>query len=307
MDGHETVNVAKDNLPLRDALIQKLDITALSRVNIEKYANLIASEDLKSLLNKENNENFKEYTWGRQILDLVEDYPGDNISAQDFVNILRRIPGRLYSIASSLNAHHGEVHLLVGAVRYHSFDRDREGVCSTFLCGRMQADEKLAIYVQPNKHFHLPSDPEIPIIMVGPGTGLAPFRSFLEERQTSGAKGKNWLFFGDQHQATDFLYADELNKMHQDGFLTNLSLAFSRDQDQKIYVQNRIQESSAEIWAWLEQGAYFYICGDAERMANDVHNALLETVAKEGGLSPELAEKYVNGLMDSRRYQRDVY
>ena len=307
MDGHETVTVAKDNLPLRDALIQKLDITALSRVNIEKYANLIASEDLKSLLNKENNENFKEYTWGRQILDLVEDYPGDNISAQDFVNILRRIPGRLYSIASSLNAHPGEVHLLVGAVRYHSFDRDREGVCSTFLSGRMAADEKLAIYVQPNKHFHLPSDPEIPIIMVGPGTGLAPFRAFLEERQTSGAKGKNWLFFGDQHQQTDFLYHDELNKMHQDGFLTNLSLAFSRDQAQKIYVQNRIQESSGEIWEWLEQGAYFYICGDAERMANDVHKALIETVAKQGEMGQDAAQDYVNALLDSRRYQRDVY
>ena len=307
MDGKETVTVAKESLLFRDALIQKLDITALSRVNIEKYADLIANEDLKSLLSNDNKDNFKEYTWGRHILDLVEDYPGDDISAQDFVNILRRIPGRLYSIASSLNAHPGEVHLLVGAVRYHSFDRDREGVCSTFLCGRIAADEKLAIYVQPNKHFHLPSDPEIPIIMVGPGTGLAPFRAFLEERQASGAKGKNWLFFGDQHQKTDFLYHDELNKMHQDGFLTNLSLAFSRDQEQKIYVQNRIQENSGEIWEWLEQGAYFYICGDAERMANDVHKALIETVSIQGKMSQDAAEDYVNALLDNRRYQRDVY
>lgn len=307
MDGEQSVTVAKQNLSLRDALIQKLDITALSRVLMEKYAALIGSDALGVLLSEENNEQFKEYIWGRQILDLVEDYPAEGVTPQQFVDTLRKMPARLYSIASSLTAHPGEVHLLVGAVRYHSFDRDREGVCSTFLAGRVATGERIAVYVQPNKHFHLPADPETPIIMVGPGTGLAPFRAFLEERKAADAAGKNWLFFGDQHEASDFLYSEELTRMHEDGFLTNLSLAFSRDQEQKIYVQHRILERSAEIWEWLQQGAYFYICGDAERMANDVHNALIETAVKEGGLDSEAAERYVNDLLESRRYQRDVY
>jgi sulfite reductase (NADPH) flavoprotein alpha-component len=307
MEGTEPVTVAKETLPLRDAFIEKLDITALSRVNMEKYADLIGSDEIKTLLAPEHKEDFNQYTWGRLILDLVEDYPATEISAQDFVNVLRRIPGRLYSIASSLKAHPGQVHLLVGAVRYHSFDRDREGVCSTFLAERIPENQQLAIYVQPNKHFCLPKDNDVPIIMVGPGTGLAPFRAFLEERQATGAKGKNWLFFGDQHQASDFLYHEELEQLHQDGFLTNLSLAFSRDQDHKIYVQTRILENAKEIYSWLEAGAYFYICGDAERMAVDVHNALIETVAKEGAKSHEEAEAYINALLDSRRYLRDVY
>ena len=307
MDGSESVTVSKETTPLRDAFIHKLDITALSRVNMEKYANLIDSDDLKTLLGDDHKEEFNEYTWGREIIDLAQDFPAEGVSAQDFVNILRRIPGRLYSIASSIKAYSGQVHLLVGEVRYHSFDRDREGVCSTFLSGRMKEDEKLAIYVQSNKNFRLPEDPDTPVIMIGPGTGLAPFCSFLQERQATGAKGKNWLFFGDQHRATDFLYADKLEKFQEDGILTNLSLAFSRDQEQKIYVQTRILEQSKEIYEWLEEGANFYICGDASRMATDVHNALIETIVKEGGKSQEEAEKYVDAMLESKRYQRDVY
>lgn len=307
MTGEESVMVAKETMTLREAFVEKLDITALSRVNMEKYADLIGSDEIKTLLDGNHKEEFKEYSWGREILDLVKDYPAESLTAEDFVNVLRRIPGRLYSIASSLTAHPEQVHLLVGAVRYHSFDRDREGVCSTYLSGRIEQDQKLAIYVQPNKHFHLPDDGNTPIIMIGPGTGLAPFRAFLEERQASNAKGKNWLFFGDQHQKTDFLYAEEMQKMQDEGLLTNLSLAFSRDQEQKIYVQTRLLEHAKELYEWLEQGAYFYICGDAERMANDVHKALIETVAKEGGKSQQDAEEYVNEMLDSRRYQRDVY
>jgi len=307
MNAEDSVTVAKQTLTLRDAFIEKLDITALSRVNMEKYADLIGSDDLKTLLDNEHKEEFKEYTWGREILDLVQDYPADTLTAQDFVNILRRIPGRLYSIASSIAAHPGQVHLLVAAVRYHSFNRDREGVCSTFLSGRLEPDQKLGIYVQPNKHFHLPEDDNIPVIMIGPGTGLAPFRAFLEQRQAANATGKNWLFFGDQHEKTDFLYAEEMQTMQDQGLLTNLSLAFSRDQEQKIYVQTRILEHSKELYQWLEEGAYFYICGDAERMANDVHNALIETVAQQGGKTQQEAEQYVNDMLDARRYQRDVY
>ena len=307
MEGTESVTVGKDSLSLRDAFMHKLDITALSRVNMEKYAELIDSDALRQLLDKSNSEQFKDYTWGREIYDLVKDYPASNISAQQFVDVLRKIPARLYSIASSLTAHTGQVHLLVGAVRYSAFDRDREGVCSTFLAGRIEDDQKIAIYVHANKNFGLPSDPNTPVIMIGPGTGLAPFRAFLEERKASGAGGDNWLFFGDQHQASDFLYAEELTQMHEDGLLTRLDLAFSRDQKEKIYVQTRIMENSAAIYEWLERGAYFYICGDAERMAHDVHKALIETVAQQGGKSQDEAEAYIDGLLESRRYQRDVY
>lgn len=307
MTGDERVTVGKLELALRDALIQYMDITALSRVNMQKFAEIFDSEALRTLLDDTHKKEFKDYVWGRQILDLVEDFKTTDIPAQAFIDGLRKIPARLYSIASSLIAHPQQVHLLVGAVRYHSFDRDREGVCSTFLSGRVHDEEKLAVYVQPNKHFHLPDNPDTPVIMVGPGTGLAPFRAFLEERIANNAKGKNWLFFGDQHQNTDFLYAEEMEKMLSDGVLTHLSLAFSRDQEEKIYVQNRIMEQSEELYQWLEDGAYFYICGDAERMANDVHNALIATVAKHGNKSHEEAEIYVNELLDARRYQRDVY
>ncbi|NOQ36497.1 MAG: assimilatory sulfite reductase (NADPH) flavoprotein subunit [Methylococcaceae bacterium] len=307
MDWAQMVTIGKETLKLRDAFIEKMDVTALSRINMEKYADLIGSDKLKTLLDDAHKQEFSDYIWGRQILDLVEDYPAVGISAQDFIGVLRKIPARLYSIASSIKAYPNQVHLLIGAVRYNSFDRDREGVCSTYLSGRMTAEQKLAVYVQPNKNFRLPENPEVPVIMVGPGTGLAPFCSFLQERQAIDAKGKNWLFFGDQHEACDFLYADKLTKQHEDGLLTKLSLAFSRDQEQKIYVQTRILEASKEIYEWLEAGAYFYICGDASRMATDVHNALIESVAKEGGKSQQEAEDYINALVDAKRYQRDVY
>ena len=306
-DGTEEVKVGKETLPLREALSGRLDCTALSRVIIEKYADLVDCGPLRDLIAEGNDAGFNDYTWGRHIVDMVEDYLLDGTTPQDFVNILRRIPARLYSIASSLKAHEKQVHLIVAAVRYHSHNRDREGVCSTFLCSRTSVDDKLSIYVQPNKHFRLPADPDAPVIMVGPGTGVAPFRAFVEEREATGAKGKNWLFFGDQHRATDYLYGEEWDDKHQKGILTNLDLAFSRDQAHKIYVQNRILEKAKEVYAWLEEGGYFYVCGDASRMANDVHKALIEVVAQEGGMSREKAEEYVNDLSESRRYLRDVY
>ncbi|HWO99973.1 MAG TPA: assimilatory sulfite reductase (NADPH) flavoprotein subunit [Methylococcus sp.] len=307
MDGAASVTVGKETLPLREALFSRLDITALSRIVVEKYAALIDSGPLRDLLTEANAERFDGYAWGRQILDLVAEYPADGLSPQDFVNILRRIPARLYSIASSLKAHENQVHLIVGAVRYHSHGRDREGVCSTFLAGRVGVGETLPIYVQPNKHFRLPSDPSTPIIMVGPGTGIAPFRAFVEEREATGAAGKNWLFFGDQHRATDYLYGEEWEDKLRRGVLTRLDLAFSRDQAQKIYVQHRILENSREVYAWLEEGAHFYVCGDASRMAHDVHQALIQVVAQEGGVSQEKAEEYVDAMANSMRYLRDVY
>lgn len=307
MEGTQEVIISKERITLSDAFISKMDITALSRVNMEKYAELIGSDPLKTLLDESHKQQFNDYIWGRDILDLVKDYPATDINPQDFIKVLRKIPGRLYSIASCLKAHPNQVHLLVGAVRYHSFDRDREGVCSTYLSGRMSEQQKLAIYVQTNKNFRLPENTDLPIIMIGPGTGLAPFISFLQARQAIGAKGKNWLFFGDQHLSCDFLYAEKLTQLHEEGFLTQLSLAFSRDQKEKIYVQTRILENAAKLYQWLEQGAYFYVCGDASRMANDVHNALLEIIAKEGNKSPQEAESYINKLIETKRYQRDVY
>ncbi|MGH8548496.1 MAG: assimilatory sulfite reductase (NADPH) flavoprotein subunit [Methylococcales bacterium] len=305
--GSESVTVGKESLDLRDALISRLDVTGLSRVLVEKYAELVRSDDLKTLLDDEHKEDFKEYCWGRQIIDLVEDAPAAGIAPQDFVNVLRKMPGRLYSIASSLSKHKNQAHLLVGAVHYHAQGRDREGVCSTFLAGRVEDNEKLLVYVQPNKVFRLPDDQDIPVIMIGPGTGVAPFRAFLQEREAKGSKGKNWLFFGDQHKATDFVYEDEWAAMLESGVLTHLHAAFSRDQAEKIYVQNHLMENAKEIYDWLEEGSHFYVCGDAARMAGDVHKALINIVANQGGKSPEQAEEYIRALEKAKRYQRDVY
>jgi sulfite reductase (NADPH) flavoprotein alpha-component len=306
-DGSEPVTIGKETVELREAFLSKLDITGLSRVLVEKYADLVGSNDLKTLLDDDHKDDFKEYTWGRQIIDLVEDAPPAGTEPQEFVDVLRRMPGRLYSIASSLSKHKNQAHLLVGAVRYRSHDRDREGVCSTFLAGRAGENEKLLIYVQQNKVFRLPDDSDIPVIMVGPGTGVAPFRAFLQEREAKGAKGKNWLFFGDQHKATDYVYEHEWEEMMQSGVLTRLNAAFSRDQAAKVYVQNHMLENAREIYGWLEEGAHFYVCGDAERMAVDVHKALINIVASEGGRNQEQAEEYVRALEKARRYQRDVY
>ena len=304
--GDEQVTVGKETLPLRQAFLDKLDVTALSRPVMEKYAELAGSGELKTLLESGDAKAFGDYTWGRQILDMVSEYPVEGITPQQFVDLLRKIPARLYSIASSLKAFPEQVHLLVGVVRYHSFDRDREGVCSNFLA-RAEVGQKLPVYIQPNKNFRLPESGDTPIIMVGPGTGLAPFRAFLQERKATGANGKNWLFFGDQHQATDYLYGEELDKMREEGFLTRLDLAFSRDQERKIYVQHRMLENARELYGWLEEGACFYVCGDAERMAKDVHQALIDIVSQEGGRSKEQAEEYIDNLASARRYLRDVY
>lgn len=304
--GEEQVTVGKETLPLRQAFLDKLDVTALSRPVMEKYAELAACGELKSLLESGDAKAFGDYTWGRQILDLVREYPAAGMTPQQFVDLLRKIPARLYSIASSLKAFPEQVHLLVGVVRYHSFERDREGVCSNYLA-RAAVGQKLPVYIQPNKNFRLPENGDTPIIMVGPGTGLAPFRAFLQERKATGASGRNWLFFGDQHQATDYLYGEELDKMREEGVLTRLDLAFSRDQERKIYVQHRMLENARELYGWLEEGACFYVCGDAERMAKDVHQALIDIVAQESGKSKDQAEEYIDNLASARRYLRDVY
>jgi sulfite reductase (NADPH) flavoprotein alpha-component len=241
------------------------------------------------------------------IIDVVLARPETRLAPVDFVRLLRPLQPRLYSISSSLRAHPGQVHLTVGAVRYEAHGRARHGVCSTFLGDRCTPGTAVPVYVHSNKAFKLPADPAAPIIMVGPGTGIAPFRAFLQERRATGAKGKNWLFFGDQRERTDFLYRDELLSWQRDGHLARLDLAWSRDQAEKIYVQQRMIEQAAELYAWLEAGAYFYVCGDASRMAKDVDAALHKVVELAGGKSAAQAADYIQSLQAAKRYARDVY
>ena len=244
------------------------------------------------------------YVWGREVIDPLLAHPAAKFTPDEFVKCLRKLQPRLYSIASSQKAHPSEVHLTVAAVRYESHGRKREGVCSTFLADRA---ETVPVFVHTAKHFRVPEDLSTHVIMVGPGTGIAPFMAFLQERKVSGATGKNWLFFGDQKASTDFLYREELESWQNEGILHKLSTAFSRDQSEKIYVQHRMLEAAEELFGWLEQGAYFYICGDASRMAKDVDTALHQVVEKAGGKSPEDAAAYVEELKKSKRYRKDVY
>lgn len=233
--------------------------------------------------------------------------PRPDVSPAEWVGRLKRLHPRLYSISSSPKAHPGQVHLTVGAVRYTVDGIAHQGVCSTFLADRLAVGESAGVFVQVSRHFRPPSDPARPMIMVGPGTGIAPFRAFLEERQATGATGKNWLFFGDQKRATDFLYEEQLQGYVQSGLLTRLDTAFSRDQAEKVYVQHRMIEAARELWAWLEEGAHFYVCGDASRMARDVDAALHQIIREQGGKSEEDAAAYVKQLKAEHRYQRDVY
>ncbi|MGJ8694920.1 MAG: diflavin oxidoreductase [Verrucomicrobiaceae bacterium] len=290
-----------------EALRSKLDITALSRAIVKKYLGLAPNVDLESLLDDENKVQFAEWIWGRQIIDLLEGYPVAGLTAQQFVSILRKMPPRLYSIASSPKAHPGEVHLTVAAVRYDGHGKPRKGVASTFLADEAEVGSKVAVYTHANKNFRLPEDDATPIIMVGPGTGIAPFRAFVEERAERGATGESWLFFGDQHYNFDFLYQLEWQDHLKAKALTRLDVAFSRDQPEKVYVQDVMRKRAADIYAWLEKGAYFYVCGDASRMAKDVHGALIDIISEQGGISQEDATAYVDALKKNKRYQRDVY
>jgi len=242
------------------------------------------------------------------VIDVLLAYPETKFTPVAFVGLLRKLQPRLYSISSSPKAHPGQVHLTVGAVRYETANRSRKGVCSTFLADRNNPGEsRIGVYIHRNKAFRPPTNPDAPMIMIGPGTGIAPFRAFLEERQASGAKGKNWLFFGDQRASTDFLYREQLEEMRKTGVLTRLDTAFSRDQVEKIYVQTRMLEHANELYAWLEAGACFYVCGDASRMAKDVDAALHKVIETAGKKTAEQAADYVETLRTAKRYQRDVY
>ena len=257
-----------------------------------------------------DEEKLNEYVYTRDYLDVTAEFPEAKFTADELIENATRVNPRLYSIASSQKKSPNEIHLVVAVVSWHTHGRDKKGLCSGYLAYDAPLHTAaVPVFLAPNKHFKLPDNPDTPIIMVGPGVGVAPFRAFLEDREATGAKGKNWLFFGDRRRATDFLYEDEFTAWQKSGLLTKLSLAFSRDQDHKIYVQDRMREEGAELWAQLQAGAYFYVCGDAKRMAKDVHAALIDIAQKHGGLTPEAADQYVNQTLmkDERRYVRDVY
>ncbi|MGG1573544.1 assimilatory sulfite reductase (NADPH) flavoprotein subunit [Fictibacillus sp. NRS-1165] len=302
-----TVNKQGDVRSLKEALISSFEITVLTKPLLEKAAHLSENKELRELLSPGSEERLKEYLEGRDLLDLLHDFGPWGVSPQEFISILRKMPARLYSIASSLSANPDEVHLTIGALRYESHGRERKGVCSILCAERLQPGDTLPVFIQHNQNFKLPKNPDTPIIMVGPGTGIAPFRSFLQEREEMGAEGKSWLFFGDQHFVSDFLYQTEWQKWLKNGVLTKMDVAFSRDTSEKIYVQHRMLEHSKELFEWLQEGAVFYVCGDEKKMAHDVHSTLLEIIEKEGNMSREKAEDYLAGMQQQKRYQRDVY
>ena len=292
---------------LADALREDYDITALSRAVLTKLAEASDSAVLRALLAEDSKDRLKEFNQGREIIDALLEFAPNGLSPAALSGIFRKLPPRLYSIASSPLAHNDEVHLTVAAVRYETHGRKRKGVCSTYLTDLVKSGDTVQVFVQPNKNFRLPADGSTPIIMVGPGTGVAPFRAFVEHRAALGSPGKNWLFFGDQHYSDDFLYQLEWQDFLKEGVLTRLDVAFSRDQPEKVYVQQRMLQQAKELYQWLEQGAHFYVCGDANRMAHDVHHALISVVESQAGISREAAEAYVEDLKKTKRYQRDVY
>lgn len=302
-----TINKQGDVHSLKEALLSYFEITVLTKPLLQQATQLSVNEDLRTLLSPGNEEKLKAYLKGRDLLDLVRDFGSWGETAQEFISILRKMPARLYSIASSLSANPDEVHVTIGAVRYDAHGRKRKGVCSTLCAERLQPGDTLPVFIQHNPNFKLLKNPDTPIIMIGPGTGIAPFRSFLQEREEIGARGKSWLFFGDQHFVTDFLYQTEWQKWLKDGVLSKMDVAFSRDTEEKVYVQHRMVEHSKELFEWLQEGAAVYICGDEKNMAHDVHNTLIEIIEKEGGMSREKAEDYLANMQQQKRYQRDVY
>jgi sulfite reductase (NADPH) flavoprotein alpha-component len=301
-----TINKQGDVLSLKEALSSYYEITVLTKPLLEKIGQLSKNDTLHEYLSG-NGEKVKTYIGGRDLIDFIRDFGIWGDSAEEFVSVLRKIPARLYSIASSESANPDEVHLTIGAVRFDSHGRERNGVCSILCAERLEPGDTLPIFIQHNDNFKLPENPETPIIMIGPGTGVAPFRSFLQEREEVGASGKSWMFFGDQHFRTDFLYQTEWQKWIENGVLTKMDVAFSRDTEQKVYVQHRMLENSKELYAWLQEGASVYICGDEKSMARDVHNTLIDIIQTEGGLNREKAEEYLADMQQQKRYQRDVY
>lgn len=304
-DGSEMVTLKEIEMSLADALRTKLEITVLSKLLLQKLAAFTDNPEFSLLLS--DDAKLKGYIYGRDLLDVVQSFGPFTFTPQQFVEQLRKIPVRLYSIASSQKANEEEVHLTIGKVFYEVDGRERLGVTSGQVAERLEIGDKIPVYIHKNPNFRLPENSETPIIMIGAGTGIAPYRSFLEERAEEGIEGKTWLFFGDQHFVTDFLYQTELQRYLADGTLTHLSVAFSRDSEHKVYVQHRLLENAQAIYAWIEEGAVIYICGDKKRMAHDVDVTLRQIIEQQGGKSAEEAAAFLQQLKQQKRYQRDVY
>jgi sulfite reductase (NADPH) flavoprotein alpha-component len=299
------VQLGEESLPLAAALASRRELTVLTRDVLERYALLAPHAELQGLL--ADTSRLQPYLYGRDVADLLTDFPTDQLTPQLLADTLRPLPTRAYSIASSLLAHPDEVHLTVGAVRYEAFGRRKHGVCSSFLADRVSVGDEVQVFVERNEYFKLPQDPATDIIMVGAGTGIAPFRAFVEERAELGASGRNWLLFGNPHFTTDFLYQAEWQQQLKRGGLAKLDVAFSRDQAEKVYVQDRLLENSRDVFGWLENGAQFYVCGDKNRLGQAVQTALTQVVQKEAGISLEEATAYLKNLKKQRRYLEDVY
>jgi len=293
---------------LRNALLRDYSITQPTPKFLKAIAERAdAAPTLSYLLAPDRKQDLQTYLWGMEVIDFLVEHPSVRFTPEEFVGLLSKLQPRLYSVASSLKAFPEQVHLIVDVVRYESNGRVRKGVASSFLAERAD-DAPVPVFPSNAKHFHLPENPDTPIIMVGPGTGVAPFRAYLQERHVTGANGKNWLLFGAQHAKCDFAYEEDFDVFMKKGVLTRLDCAWSRDQAQKVYVQHKMEENAAEIWKWIDaEGAQFFVCGDARRMAKDVDGTLRKIVQEHGGKTVDQANEYVEKLKSEKRYKRDVY
>jgi sulfite reductase (NADPH) flavoprotein alpha-component len=307
--GEEQVkNKDGETVLVREGLLKHFQITQPSKQFLEAIVQKSSgASELEGLLHPDRKNELDHYLWGLEIIDFLLGAPSIRFTPDEFASKLRKLQPRLYSVGSSIKAFPEQVHLIIASVRYESHGRKREGVASTYLADRLGQNSPVPMFTHVAKGFRLPDDPATPIIMVGPGTGVAPFRAYLQERKAIGAPGRNWLFFGEQRSRCDFFYDDEFAALQKDGVLNRFHTAFSRDQAHKVYVQHRLLENSKEIYAWIQEGAHFFVCGDAARMAKDVDVALLQIFEKEGAMSPEAAAEFVEGLKKEKRYKRDVY
>ncbi|MEQ9772250.1 NADPH-dependent assimilatory sulfite reductase flavoprotein subunit [Pectobacterium jejuense] len=304
LKGDESVSVDGKTLSLSQALKSHFELTQNTAPIVEKYAALSRNETLLSLLaDKPALQQFAQRT---PLVDMVRQAPTE-LTAEQLLGLLRPLTPRLYSIASSQAEVESEVHITVGVVRYEYEGRERAGGASSYLADRLSEDDEIRVFIEHNDNFRLPANSDAPVIMIGPGTGIAPFRAFMQQRDADGAEGKNWLFFGNPHFTEDFLYQVEWQRYVKDGLLTNIDLAWSRDQAHKVYVQDKLREKGAEVWRWIQDGAHLYVCGDANRMAKDVERALLDVIVEHGGMDSEQADEFLSDLRLERRYQRDVY
>lgn len=305
--GEETVAAAKTETSFREALLRHYSIKAVTPKFLKAIAERASAAPLlKELLHPERKQDLETYLWGMEVVDFLVEHPSVRFTPQEFVGLLSKLQPRLYSVASSLKQSPDCVHFTIDVIRYESHGRQRLGVATGFLAERAQ-NVPVPVYPSSSKAFHLPENGDTPIIMVGPGTGVAPFRAFLQERKAIGARGKTWLFFGSQRESSDYFYREDFDAFKKEGYLTRIDTAFSRDQAQKIYVQHRMQENAAEIWKWLEEGAEFFVCGDAKRMAKDVDATLRQIVQEQGGKDVDSANEYIEKLKSDKRYKRDVY